>query len=255
MESADPHQRASLRPADIAAALAWWREAGVDLDYGETPVAWLEPARDPAAPLSAPARPRAEPEPAAAPMVAVFGGDAASWPARLADFADWWLTEPSLDEVQLGQRVPPRGSAGARLMVLVAQPEPDDADRLLTGPEGRLLEAMLGAMGMGADDVYVAAVLPRHTPLADWAGLAARGAGAVLAHHIGLVAPERLLVFGGTILPLLGHDPTHSAQTLPSFNHEGRGVPLLAARDLGAMLARPAWKAAFWRAWLDWTEQ
>jgi len=255
MDSGDPPHRAGLRPADISSALGWWREAGVDFDYTDAPIAWLSAATDDSAPLPAAPRARAEPEaPADLPTVP-FGGNRDGWPGSLADFPAWWLTEPTLDEGQAGQRVPPRGAAGAALMVIVPQPEAEDAGHLLGGAEGRLLEAMFAAMGLDATRVYVASALPRHTPLADWSGLAARGAGAVLSHHIGLVAPERLLVFGSTILPLLGHDPTHSAQTLRAFNHEGRSVPLLAARDLGALLARPAWKSGFWRTWLDWTGQ
>ena len=184
---------------------------------------------------------------------APLGGDPAHWPDDLPGFARWWMAEPSLDDGQLTERVPPRGAAAPAVMILVPQPEAGDREIFLGGPEGALLSAILGAMGIDQDSAYVAAVLPRHTPMVDWAALATRGAGALLAHHIGLVRPQRLIVFGASILPLLGHTPTHNAQTLPSFNHHGGSVPLLAARELGALMARPAWKAGFWRTWLDWT--
>ena len=244
----------ALRPSDITGAMAWWRDAGVDLDFADTPSDWLDQVAAPSPALASPAQAAAAPPALADPEPQVpLGGDRAAWPTELAAFGRWWLTEPTLDHGQTRDRVPPRGQVRAKLMVVVPQPEPGDSDVLLSGPEGRLLGAILAAMGLAADEIYLAAALPRHTPMVDWAAIAARGGGAVLAHHIALAAPERLIVFGSTVLPLLGHDPAHSAKSLPAFNHDGRTVPLLAARELGALLARPAWKAGFWRSWLDWT--
>lgn len=258
MDHPAPPPRTGLQPGDIAGALAWWREAGVDLHFGDVPTAWLTdqnaaPGQGDPPPFPAAPGPHATTDPAPAAQAAPFGGERAQWPTTLDAFARWWVEDPALDEGLVRNRVAPRGPAEAPLMVIVPQPEAADDERLLGGPEGRLLDAMLQAMELDPEAVRVAAVLPRHTPMVDWAQLAARGAGDLLAHHIHLAAPQRLIVFGSTILPLLGHDPTHSAQTLPSFNHEGRTVPLLAARELGALLARPQWKAGFWRNWLDWT--
>lgn len=249
--------------AQFTAAMAWWRDAGVDLDFADAPTHWLAPEEEaPAADLAGglaaaglvPARPAV---PAPEPRVPI-GGPRETWPQDLAGFTAWWLAEPALDDGMVKDRVPPRGPAGADLMVVIAHPERDDADApdgpaLLSGPEGRLLDAMLGAMGIAPDRVYRAAVLPRHTPLADWPALAADGIGAVLTHHIALVAPKRLIVFGNSVLPLVTHDSAQSAKVLQSFNHEGHTIPLLGAYELGAMLGRPKSKAAFWQRWLDWT--
>ncbi len=253
MDMPDRHAPAGLAPGDIAAALDWWREAGVDCDFADEPRRWLEPAAGPDGPGPEPLR-LAPAEPAEPVAVAVpLGGDAALWPREHGAFIEWWLSEPALDDGQVRDRLAPRGRPGARLMILVPQPEAGDSEVLLAGPEGRLIAAFLGAAGIAEDDTYLAAALPRHTPLVDWSALAGRGAGALLAHHIALAAPERLIVLGTSILPLLGHDPTHNGDILRTFNHEGRSVPVLAAREPGALLARPAWKAAFWRNWLDWT--
>jgi DNA polymerase len=237
----------------FAAALAWWRDAGVDSDYLETPVQWLagEAAEAPVAAdvAAAPARSATPAPPPAEPI----GGPQAGWPETLAEFAGWWLSEPSLDDGTVQGRVAPRGSAGAELMVLVALPEAADSEILLSGAEGQLLDAFLAAAGIASENVYRAAVLPRHTPLPDWAGLGAAGLGAVLAHHVGLVRPARLLVFGENILPLIGHAPAQSTKDLLSFYHDGRSVPVLGAYELGAMLGRPNAKARFWQRWLDWT--
>ena len=75
--------------------------------------------------------------------------------------------------------------------------------------------------------------------------------GAVLLHHVALVAPQRVIAFGSNVLPLLGHAPTQNTATFPQVNHEGFSCPLLGAGDLAMLLERPAAKARFWQNWLD----
>ena len=243
----------------LGGAIGWWREAGVDCAFGDEPLEWLgETAENPAASPKA-AMPAATPAlPAAAQMLAAIGGAPDTWPADLATFQHWWLSESSLDEGQVHARIPPRGPMAAGLMVLVPHPESEDADQLLSGPQGRLLSAMLAAMGLAEDEVYVASCLARHTPVADWAGLADAGLGAVQRHHIALVGPGRLIAMGGNVLALLGHDPAQKAGVLLSINQDPvnqaeTGIPTLAAPDLGALLKRPAGKARLWQDWLEWT--
>ena len=238
----------------LTAALDWWREAGVDCDFRDEPRDWLPPRDEPAVAAAA----QTSPTPFAAKAAPVaeeppVGGDPALWPQRLEDFSGWWLSEPSLDHGIVMQRIAPRGSAGAALMMLVDYPEVSDRETLLSGRLGALLGAMLRAFGITDEQAYIASVLPRHTPLPDWAALKAAGLGKVLAHHIGLAAPQRLLVLGQHISPLLGHDPALSAATLPKFNHAGQTIPLLVAPSLEDLIARPRRKAALWQRWLEWT--
>lgn len=247
----DNQGKAALR-SDITDALDWWREAGVDCDFNDSATAWLAAAPSDAPERVKPLAPkRIEPDPASAPPLGVIAADAI--PQTLDAFTSWWMAEPALDHGRAGGRVPPRGPAGADLMVIAPEPERDDSDRLLSGPQGRLLDAMLAAMQIDPGRVYVASALPRHTPMADWEELGARGFAAVLARHIGLVAPQRLLVFGQNALPLLRGGPPNNDAALTSFNHEGRYTPLLAGRSLAALLERPRWKAGFWQAWLEWS--
>lgn len=238
----------------VSAAFDWWREAGVDCDFHEEPANWLvreeQPDPDgPAEPLPVFTAGNEEPREAEAETSI----DHAAMPDSLSAFQDWWLQEPTLDNGRVTGRVPPRGYAGAELMVIVPEPESADSDTLLSGPEGRLLSAMLEAMGIAQDAAYLASALPRHTPMADWVRLAAMGLDAVTSHHVKLVRPKRLIVLGRNILPLIHHDPAQEGDLLRQFNHEGLTVPLFPARSLAALLERPRWKAAFWREWLDWT--
>ncbi|HXD01873.1 MAG TPA: hypothetical protein VN627_01070 [Novosphingobium sp.] len=254
MEGLGKRDNDGLRAGDIAGALDWWREAGVDLDFADEAHGWLAAPAPPDAPPGPPpgyfAPVGKTPEPVAEP--ARIGGAAAGLPQDLPAFRQWWLEEPALDDGLVRGRVPPRGEAGAALMIVVGQPDSEDGEELLSGTQGRLLNAMLAAMGIGARDIYLASALPRTMPVPDWPNLAHRGLGAVLRHHIGLVGPKRLVVFGEGVLSLLGHDPAQNAQNSSEFYHEGKTIALLGARDL-TLLARPAWKARFWREWLDWT--
>ncbi len=234
----------------ITGALDWWREAGVDCAFSDEALPWLageEPeqaAQTGATPLGI--QSVAPPPPIEMPKI---GGDKAAWPQDLAAFDAWWMDEPSLDT---GLRIPPRGPAQAKLMVLVEQPEAQDSASLLSGPQGKLLSAMLQAMGIAQDEVRIAAVLPCCTPSPDWQTLSASGIGDLLLHHLQISAPQRLIIFGSNIPPLLGHDPAQSPANLPDFNHEGRIIPLLADRSLDA-LTRAKAKSAFWQRWLDWS--
>lgn len=234
---------------EIAAALDWWREAGVDAVFADAPTGWIAAEAPKPAPTTERRAAVPTPPQAAAPAI-----DRAAWPQDLTAFTEWWLTDPALDDGRISGRVGPRGAVGAAYMILVPEPERDDTDRLLSGPQGRLLDAMLDAMGIGSEDAYVASVLPRHTPMPDWEALAAKGIGALLRHHVKLARPRRLIVLGSNILPLLGHDPAHSPAVLSTFNQEGQSVPLLAGKSLAALLERPRWKAGLWQGWLDWSK-
>ncbi len=232
--------------------LDWWREAGVDAEFSDEPHGWLaDPAK--AGEPERPARPVEKPKPAPPPEPKI-GGPRDGWPQDLGAFHQWWLAEPSLDEGGLAPRVAPVGEAGADLMILVAMPEEADRDALLSGPHGKLIDGFLNAAGISADKVYRASALPRHTPLADWEQIERQGMGAVLAHHVALVQPKRVIAFGRNILPLCGHDPAQGTQKLRSINHEGVRVPALFEAGLERLLGNWQLRARFWQRWLEWTD-
>ena len=239
---------------NITAAMDWWRDAGVDSDFCDEPLRWLA-ENGPISQIDKPEpgsaiTPQMVPE---APIAAIIGGPRDGWPQELAGFAPWWLSEPSLDHGQTSGRVAPRGGAGAELMVLVAEPESDDGEILLSGQHGALLDAILAALGIAADAAYVASALPRHTPMADWPALQASGLGEVLLHHIALAAPRRLIIFGGNVLSLLGNDLAKNTEFLPGINHVSPNIPLMSAMELASLIAKPRIKARLWQRLLEWT--
>jgi DNA polymerase len=257
-----------ISAAEIAGALDWWRLAGVEVDALDEARGWLDVETDAptnAASAAATAKPSPPPQqvPAAAPPrmpgielegLARVPGDADSWPSDLATFRQWWLEEEKFSPAGAFPRVPPRGAAQAKLMLVVGQPEEPDSDRLLSGPLGQVLNGFLRAAGIGEGEIYIASALPRHTLRPDWAEVGAAGFGDLLAHHISLVAPERVIIFGRDILALLPHASAQDPASLRIFNHEGRDISLLPARDLANLARRGGFRARFWQQWLDFTD-
>ncbi len=242
----------STPAAALEAALLWWRDAGVDSDFTDEPQHWLaKPGAEDEAPLLAkgPAAKRVEKTPEIPPL----GGAREGWPTDLPAFGAWWSELPDLPGA--GLAVAPRGQAQAELMILAPMPEPEDRETLLSARHGELAVNMLRAMQIEADHAYLAAALPRHASHPDWAGLAARGLGAILLHHIELAAPRRLLVLGREMLPLFGHDPAQGAASTQQIALEGLSVPVLVARGPEALLSEPRFRRALWHGWLGWTEE
>lgn len=255
---------------EFEAALAWWRAAGVTHHFTDDATAWLadEPLSAAAAQSAAGAatgrmaptndQPR---EAAPARLAAVPAAPAAvsrrNWlgdspPADLAAFRQWWMTAPDLDSIGRQPRIPARGAAGAALMVLVPHPEAEDRERLLEGPQGRLLNNICAALGLNDDAVYLAAALPCHLPMADLAGLGAGGMDAVLAHHIALAAPQRVLALGTGLAPWLTRIKD---EPLRAINQTVVNTPVMVSEALDAMMDVPRLKARFWKRWIEWSAQ
>jgi DNA polymerase len=163
-------------------AVLWWREAGVDTIVGETPHDWL--AEKPKAPL--PSAPSPEPPPAA-------------FPDDLDAFQAWFVDGGRLPLGAPGApRIGPGGDPAAGLMILVDMPSPADfaASKLLAGEAGALFDRMLAAIGRGRETIYLASLSPLRTPAGTLDAAMAGTLSAIARHHIGLVAPRALLLFG-----------------------------------------------------------
>ncbi|WP_379546567.1 hypothetical protein ACFCW2_11620 [Qipengyuania sp. DSG2-2] len=258
---------------EIEAALDWWRQAGLTADFQDEHSVWLDaetakPVTDVTEPSAQQPVIRKKTPPPVKPVggeritvakAVPMAGSPEEWPTELAAFQDWWAGKK--DDGSDGEgsgptphRIPARGTAGANHLFLVPQPEAEDRERLLDGPRGAMLVAMQRAMGLGETDCYIASALPTHALQPDWDELVASGHGAIVRHHLGLAAPERIIVFGRRILPLVAHEPAQDAANLRSFNHEGRSVPLLAAPELGSLLRSASQRKRFWQQWLEWTD-
>jgi len=163
-----------------ASALSWWRDAGVDTIVGEEPRNWLAPPQKQAPTAS---------EPAAAPM-----------PQTLDAFQAWLRDSPDLPFASpTAPRVGPSGDPACGLMILVDMPSVEDAaaGQLLSGPAGALFDRMLNAMeGRTRDDIYLAPLSPVRSASGAIDPRSAATLAEIARHHVGLVRPKALLLFG-----------------------------------------------------------
>ena len=262
MTASNPPPSSDLS-VELAAALDWWRDAGVDSDFNDYATAWLpleeakasdgEKKPEQPAPNKS-AKPALTPStlgtPQAVTRVDFFAG---TTPTTLTEFHEFWMSAPGLDAIGPRDRIAPRGVEGADLMVLVLEPEPVDRDTLLSGPQGKLLESILKAAGTDPANVYLASALTRHTPMADTQALAQSGLDAVLVRHIELAKPKRLIGFGAGLVPLLGLDASPTDKPLRNINHTPPIEGALLSEGLDTLLDMPRLKARFWRRWIEWS--
>ena len=258
---AETPETRELSPADaLEAALDWWREAGVEDDYRDEATSWLaEPEEKQAVTSPKPAKPPEEPKQTAlerafegTPAAADIGGAAGALPGTLENFREWWMADKSLSPLGPDRRLPPRGVAGAKVMVLVPEPMAEDTEQLLSGPPGKFLKAILGAMGLAPHEAYLASALPAPLAVPDWSELAARGLAAVTRHHIELAAPHRVLAFGRSLAPLFDIAPAMARE--PAVVKAGDNtLPLLLAPELAELARSAPRRRNFWNRWLEWT--
>lgn len=239
----------------------WWSLAGVDALVGETPAGWLAapPANDPA-PVRPKMAPMIAPEPEAAPLPAalqrqdVIEAPVAKGPVDLpadwATFQSWLADHPDVPGSQWdARRILPVGDAGAPLMLLTAWPEVDDQHdgALFSGPAGKLLDAMLAAIGLARADCYTASLAVTRPPGGRCDDGSAADLDRLLWHHLRLARPGRLLLIGSDIVRMAAKLPLADARgRLLDINQEGGKVEAVAVASPAMLLARPAQKAAAW---------
>jgi uracil-DNA glycosylase family 4 len=188
-----------------ASALKWWQDAGVDTIVGETPRDWLAPAAAAAGPHP-PTRSASGPilQPGGPSPGGSFGSGLNpererdfALPDTLEAFQAWWLAG-DLGFAPSAGRVGPSGDPGSGLMVLIDMPSAADiaAGVLLSGEAGALFDRMMAAIGRGRDSLYLASLAPARTPAGTLDAASTKRLAEIARHHVGLVQPKALLLFG-----------------------------------------------------------
>ncbi|HXH14608.1 MAG TPA: uracil-DNA glycosylase [Sphingomonas sp.] len=227
-----------------ASALEWWHEAGVDTLVDDVPRDWFAAPE----PLVVPAA-----APAASPLAPVAAPSA--MPLSLADFLAWRRSAEVPEADWSGVSLAAIGPADATVMVLVDCPDRDDGDAgaLLSGASGRLLDRMLAAIGLTRDEVHLAAVCAKRPTAGRIQREVEDRLAEIAKHHIGLVAPKKLLLLGNAASrAILGTELQAARGRLHSFNHktgETRAdtTTVVASFHPRFLIEKPAAKAEAWK--------
>lgn len=236
---------------------SWWQLAGLETLVGEAPQNWLAPrpeisAETPRTEAATPALARRAEPVAAVPTPTIAPPPLAplAMPGDWTAFQAWLAADPAVPGTRWHpQRILPAGAPGAKLMVLALSPEmaDHDAGQLFAGDCGRLLDAMLRAIGLDRADCYLASLALTRPPggridAADMAALTP-----LLWHHLRLAAPQKLLLFGTDLAQaVLGSDLAALRGSLRDVNQAGVKVAATAVQHPLLLLDRPARKAAAW---------
>lgn len=249
----------------ISSYLDWWADAGLTDSVGDEPTDWL----------AAPARPVSDaPQPAAAiindaglavskpSQAAQRPAAAVSAPAGTApllqlpdDLAafDAWLAGGSAlpGRHWSATAVLPQGPVDAPLMLLADVPDPDDfaAGFLFAGAAGRLLDAMLAAIGMQRDQLRIASIAMTRPPAGRIEGPEAEHLLAMAHHHIAIARPRHVILLGQQSCSLLTGDVVPpDGQGQRQINRFGVNRAVTAIHHPRLLLKQPLLKRPTWTA-------
>lgn len=231
----------------LRSLLDWYAAIGVDVPD-------IAPARPVRRARPAPAPKAASPKPVAKPRDTGFSpAPAAPIAAKAKTLAELKSAIDAYDAGLLSdgarQAVFARGNPDADLMIIGEAPGRDEdiAGQPFVGPSGQLLDKMMGAIGLSADDYYVTNVinwrLPNNrNPEPEDIEICRP----FLTRHIELAAPKVLLLVGGASMSAMT-DVTGIMKNHGQWQ-EALGLPALPIYHPAFLLRRPELKK---EAWLD----
>ena len=220
----------------IGNMLGWWELAGVDASFSDTPGSWLE-------------RPEAKPV-----VQAAQRHDAAvpysEMPDTLSEFLDWLKNSPDVPEASWSSMRLLPVAEPRDIMVISDVPDQEDmqAETLFSGNAGQLLQAMLRAIGLSRDAVYLCSLASARPPggLLDPASI--ERLKLIMQRHISLAAPRHILLLGDkTSRALLAADTQGARGKLQSINHGDGTISVIATFHPRLLLKQPAAKAECWK--------
>lgn len=212
--------------------LSWWQLAGVDVTVDDAPRQWLRVRSASASVL--PAEQTVPPPGTLPPTVEAL----VSWLSSVESF-------PALGD----HRPAPSGAITSGLMLLADMPDAEDmvSGALVSGAAGRLLDAMLGAIGRDRAASYLAAFAPGRPPTGRIDPGLEGELSRVARHHVALIRPRALLLMGdATIRAFTGMNLAQARGSIHPINLDGLTVPAVATFHPRFLLQQPARKADAW---------
>jgi len=223
-------EKLEMTPSQAASALDWWREAGVDTLVGETPRDWLKPA------------------PVPEPLIAVSAAPAVeAMPDSLGAFQAWMANAALPFAAPTAPRLAPAGDGTSGLMVMIDMPSLGGT--IFDEQTNALFESMLGerAMNVPRQSLYLAPLSPLRPPSGRLDPASERSLSDIARHHIGLVKPKVLLLFGdGCARALLGGPVMATRGRWHELATPSGAVRATATIKPENMLNRPAYKKTAW---------
>ncbi len=230
----------------IKSAMDWWADAGLIDAVSDKPFDWLAPVER-AMPLASVAIERASFAAAVAERPAQAAS--AALPDTLAAFDAWLANSPDLPGREWSMQLAlPAGPAAAPLMLIADVPDPADieAGRLFSGAQGRLIEAMLAAIGLTRDACRIASIAVTRPVGGRLDGADADRLIAIARHHIALVRPKSLLLLGQQSAQLIAGEAISPTPCQHSLNHDGVKTAAYALHHPRLLLERPLLKRPAW---------
>jgi DNA polymerase len=242
----------------------WWEQAGLEALVDEAPVNWLAPPKvsdTPPAQMASETAVRAAEhwvagtaahlQPAAvAPAAPTPSVDPVAMPGDWTGFQTWLAQDAAVPGTRWHpHRVLPAGPVAAPLMVLALTPEmaDHDAGSLFSGDCGRLLDAMLRAIGLTRGACYLSSLALTRPPGGRLDASDLTALTPLLWHHLEMARPERLLLLGTDLTQIAtGIELAAARGRLLDVNHHGITMQAAAIQHPMLLLDRPARKAAAW---------
>lgn len=276
-----PVTRTALTPTEdkaLKALLAWWEDAGFELDAPIVRPRAARAAPSPQTPSSQPAttrgappsRPAARAATPAAAKAAGFGEAASTAPQAQAVAAQADTLEALREAISAFDGCPlkrtarntvfARGNPDARVMIVGEAPgrDEDEQGQPFVGQAGHLLDRMFASIGLGPDYVYISNIVNwrppgNRNPTQDEIAVCLP----FIERHIALKAPEILIVAGGVaaqsllrvttgITRLRGQWSDYAVKTAEG-GESGTTLPALPLFHPSYLLRRPADKRLAWQ--------
>lgn len=220
-------------------ALDWWAEAGVDTLADDSPRNWLA-----AAPISAVA------EASLAEMLPVLPTPAASvtLPETLEAFRVFLLTDDTIPG-PANARVDAAGDPASGIAVVVDMPEAEDraSGSLLSGEVGALFDRMLGAIKLERAQVYLIPFSPARPTSGRLSEAHQKALKPLLLHHLGLIAPKKLLLLGDApVQALLGRPAAKARDTEHAISAGTSTIPAVATIHPRLVSLKREWRPLIW---------
>lgn len=248
-------QARSWTAEDVAESYAhWWRDAGLHSATSAEPHGWL---KQESAPAEAPSPRVAPPAPVqriaeAAPVAPARAPASRAMPHDLPAFLAWLAEDEAQPEAAWGGRLwLPAASEHAPLLVISEMPDDGagESDLPFAPQAGKLVQAMLGAIGTTADQVAFAPLATRRPPGGLIDETAFDTLTARMRHYLALARPQAVLLLGDrTSRALIAAQGAGKAGQLPVIHHKDGTVPAAAIAGLELLMRRPMAKAASWQA-------